>query len=125
MDKESLHKVNLDALQKELGMSVEDIGRFVQLKNPKGAYKWSKDSDGYGTRPSYDAVGMLLENGATVETLFGIEYTNKVIEAYKKELESKLDPDFYEGLQKSIDAKVNCAMDQRVEYILKEKGLIK
>ena len=84
MEKDFLHKISLESLQKELGMSIEDIGKYVNLKNPKGVYKWSKDSEDYGTRPSYNALIRLLQKGATVETLFGVEYEKKVFEKSKK-----------------------------------------
>ena len=70
------HKIDLKVLQKELGMSAEEIGRFLQMKNPKGVYNWSKDkaTDGYGSRPSYYDSALLLQKGATVKTLFGVDY---------------------------------------------------
>ena len=77
MDKDFLHKINLDSLQKELHKSVYDIGVLVNLKNPNGVYKWAKGQDENGTRPSYNALIRLLQHGATVETLFGIAYKNK------------------------------------------------
>lgn len=72
---EFLHNINLDKLAKELDLDgVEAIGAFVGLKNPKGAYYWAKDKSGGGTRPSFNAVVKMLIHGATVETLFGVEY---------------------------------------------------
>ena len=53
-------------------MSAEGIGRFLQMKNPKGVYNWSKEKSP-GTRPSYNAIVRLLQKGATVETLFGVD----------------------------------------------------
>ena len=70
-----LGKVNLNNLKKELGFKkVEDIGSFVKLSNPKNAYNWGKEKDNHGTRPSYNAIVQMLQNGATVESLFGVEY---------------------------------------------------
>lgn len=106
-------------------MTLSEIADLSGISDPRNLGKWMQEKSKGGSRPNYNAIAKLLQKGSTVETLFGVEYANRVIEAYKKELESKLDPDFYEGLQKSIDAKVNNAMDKRVEYILKEKGLIK
>ena len=59
-------------------MSTESIGRFLQMKNPKGVYNWSKDKSAYGTRPSYNDIIRLLQKGATVETLFGVDYKGPV-----------------------------------------------
>ena len=74
MDKDFLHKIDLDALQKEMNKSLDEIGALVKMKNPKGVYKWSKSQDDYGPRPSYNAIVRLLQGGASVETLFGVEY---------------------------------------------------
>lgn len=101
-------------------MSIEDIGKYVNLKNPKGVYKWSKEPEDYGTRPSYNALIRLLGKGATVETLFGVEY------AKMHPAPSVVPPDvagnseFQKGLQKAIEAKVN----EAVAAALKAKGLL-
>lgn len=69
-----LARVNLDSLKKELGFStVEEIGSFVNLANPKGAYNWAKEKDDHGTRPSWNAIVRMLQRGATTKTLFGVE----------------------------------------------------
>jgi hypothetical protein len=40
---EFVHKINMDVLVKELHLQcVEDVGNFVGLRNPKGAYYWAK-----------------------------------------------------------------------------------
>ena len=74
MEKDFLHKIDLDSLQKEVKKDLDEIANLVHLKNPKGIYKWSKDQFDYGTRPSFNAIVRLLEHGATVETLFGVDY---------------------------------------------------
>lgn len=86
MDKDFLHKIDLDTLQKEMNKSLDEIGALVKMKNPKGVYKWSKSQDDYGTRPSYNAIVRLLQGGASVETLFGVEYKRNV----KKESEGQI-----------------------------------
>ena len=69
-----LARVNLDSLKKELGFStVEEIGSFVNLANPKGAYNCAKEKDDHGTRPSWNAIVRMLQRGATTKTLFGVE----------------------------------------------------
>lgn len=67
-----LQKVNLNALKKETGMSLEELAALADI-GPKVIYKWQymhKDS----SRPSYDAFVKLFQAGASVETLFGVEY---------------------------------------------------
>jgi hypothetical protein len=69
-----LAKVNLEMLKKELGFStVEEIGTFVNLANPKNAYNWAKEKDDHGTRPSWNAIVRMLRRGATTKTLFGVD----------------------------------------------------
>ncbi|MBO7413996.1 MAG: hypothetical protein J6U20_10120 [Fibrobacter sp.] len=67
-------RVDLDSLKKELGFSsIEEIGVFVNLSNPKGVYNWSKDQANHGTRPSYNAIVRMMRSGATSKSLFGVE----------------------------------------------------
>lgn len=79
-DNKYLQRVNLDALQKETGLSLVELAKLAGI-GPKVIYKWQymhKDS----SRPSYDAFVKLFEAGATVETLFGVEYKGgiKIVE---------------------------------------------
>lgn len=103
---EYLHRVNMDNLVKELNLgSVEAVGAFVGLKNPKGAYYWAKDKASNGTRPSYNAVVKMLDNGATVETLFGVEY-DKIHREFivPSSIQDLLNaPEFLAGMKKIID----------------------
>ena len=72
LDNKYLQKVNLEALQKETGMNLVELAKLAEI-GPKVIYKWAymhKDS----SRPSYNAIVRLLEKGASVETLFGVEY---------------------------------------------------
>ncbi len=67
-------RVDLDSLKNELGFSsIEEIGVFVNLSNPKGVYNWGKDQDNHGTRPSYNAIVRMMRSGATSKSLFGVE----------------------------------------------------
>lgn len=119
-----LHKIDLKALQKELGMSAEGIGRFLQMKNPKGVYNWSKEKSP-GTRPSYNAIVRLLQKGATVETLFGVDYAATHQPAVPSEIAR--DSEFQEGLQAAMDAKIEAKVDAKVKAVvadmLREYGL--
>lgn len=100
-----LHKIDLKALQKELGMNAEGIGRFLQMKNPKGVYNWSKEKSP-GTRPSYNAIVRLLQKGATVETLFGVDYaaTHQPVPASEPDNTpiDYQDPKFMEAVRKAM-----------------------
>ena len=92
-----LTKVNLENLKKELGMSTaEDIGVFVQLANPKNVYNWDKDQENHGTRPSWNAIVRMMQNGATVETLLGVQYNGRTVPA-----EVSNDPKFQAGWDKA------------------------
>jgi len=120
-----LHKINLNALKNEVGIdSAEGIGNFLQMKNPKGVYNWAKDKSAYGSRPSYNDLVRLLEKGATVETLFGIDYSDRSSAPVTVPPEIMNDPAFREGLQESIKAKVDAVVSEQVTAILKAKGLI-
>ena len=70
-----LHKIDLDALKEETGLTIDDIGELVGIKNHKGVYNWAKNQSEHGTRPSYNALIKLLVAGATVKTLFGVNYS--------------------------------------------------
>jgi hypothetical protein len=72
LENKYLRKVNLRALQKETGMNLVELAELAEI-GPKVIYKWAymhKDS----SRPSYNALVKLFERGASVETLFGVEY---------------------------------------------------
>lgn len=99
-----LHKINLDDLKKETGFStVEEIGAFVGLSNPKGAYNWDKDKEDHGTRPKYNAIIRLLQKGATQKTLFGVEPKQPNPEKNKpKEPIDYKDPQFLETVQNAM-----------------------
>ncbi|SHJ26520.1 hypothetical protein SAMN05720471_12412 [Fibrobacter sp. UWP2] len=69
-----LHKINLETLKKETGKTIEEIAKLVGI-GPKVVYKWQymhKD----GSRPDFNAVVKLLQAGASVETLFGVDYAD-------------------------------------------------
>lgn len=112
VDNDFLHKINLELLKKETGLSIEGIGELSQMKNPKGVYNWSKDKANNGTRPSYNAIVRLLENGATVETLFGVDYVRKKPVEPSPPPHVLNDPEFKESLE-----------DLMVD-ILKKKGVL-
>ncbi len=125
VDETFLHTIDLKTLSKELEMSTESIGRFLQMKNPKGVYNWSKDKSAYGTRPSYNDIIRLLQKGATVETLFGVDYKGPVkppVLGGQIPPELANNPEVAAGQQqalKDIEAKI----EARITAKLKAKGI--
>ena len=71
-----LHRIDVNRLKIELGMSSSEIASLAGISE-NGVYKWSWTKDRHGTRPSYNALVSLLEKGASVETLFGVDYKSR------------------------------------------------
>ena len=114
-----LQKVNLDLLQKETGMDLKELASLAGI-GPKVIYKWQymhKDS----SRPDYNAVVRLLEKGATVETLFGVEYKGRSVPA-----EVAGNPEFLAGVEHALsDMKARGLIREEVEQAIadmKAKG---
>lgn len=74
MENEFLQKVNLYQLQKETGKTLQELAAIVGI-GEKVIYKWAYDKQKFGSRPSYNAVILLLQLGASVESIFGIDYS--------------------------------------------------
>lgn len=111
-----LHKIDLDALKKETGLTVDEIGALVEMKNPKGVYNWSKDQAIHGTRPSYNAIVKLLQAGASTETLFGVSSKPQQPAAGQPSPEFlNAHPELMEGVQEQLMADIMAS--------LKEKGM--
>jgi len=107
-----LHKIDLDALQKEVGMTIDEIGALIEMKNPKGIYNWAKGQDNHGTRPSYNALIRLLLAGATTMTLFGVDSPVSQIKPQSPPSDFLANQDFQEGVK------------MIVEETLKSKGYV-
>lgn len=105
MDKDFLHRINLDCLKKETGMDLPDLASLVGLKNPKAIYKWAKSKDSDGTRPTYNDLIKLIEAGASIETLFDICYRSYIKISEKPVAFS--DADISAFLQRAADALKN------------------
>lgn len=71
VENEFLHKVNLESLQKETGLSMQGIADLAEVC-VQTVYRWAWDKSRQGNRPSYNAVVRLLEKGASTMTLFGV-----------------------------------------------------
>jgi transcriptional regulator with XRE-family HTH domain len=74
VEKEFLQKVDLSELVKETGKTLPEIAKLSGIKQHRNLKKWTQNKENGGSRPTYNAIVNLLENGATVETLFGIDY---------------------------------------------------
>lgn len=72
MENDYLQKINLDLLQRDMGMSLEQIAELVDI-NPKAIYKWAYSKNNGGARPTYNAITLLKERGASDKALFGLE----------------------------------------------------
>lgn len=72
MENDYLQKINLDLLQRDLGMTLEQIAELVDI-NPKAIYKWSYSKNNGGAIPTYNAITILKERGASDKALFGLE----------------------------------------------------
>lgn len=102
-----LHDIDVNSLKNELKMDVSDIAKLAEISE-NGIYKWSWDKFKNGTRPSYNAIVRLLQKGATVETLFGVNYAE--IHNYVPKLplepdDSPMDyndPKFIDALEKGL-----------------------
>ena len=98
-----LHKIDLDALQKEVGMTIDEIGALIEMKNPKGIYNWAKGQDNHGTRPSYNALIRLLLAGATTMTLFGVDSPVSQIKPQSPPSDFLANQDFQEGVKMIVE----------------------
>ena len=109
MDNDFLHKINLDALSKETRLSEEEIAKLAGISDPKNLGKWGQGKPN-GSRPNYNAFVRLLQNGATVETLFGVAN----------------DPNFQAGMDKAYaDMKARGLIREEVVQVIadmKAKG---
>ena len=73
MENDFLHKISVEKLSKELNLSVDEIAVLAGIKHSKNLGKWAQSKPD-GSRPNYNALINLLRAGASVETLFGVDY---------------------------------------------------
>lgn len=120
MDEDFLHNIDIDKLGKEVNLDLDGLGSLAEYRNHKGVYKWAKSKGNDGTRPQFNTIVKLLERGATVETLFGVDYTEKHSPVKKASLE------FIEGLKEANDPEsaINELVERKIME-MKSRGLIK
>lgn len=68
-----LHSVNLEMLEIETDCDIKQLSNAIGI-SPQTMYKWNRDKEDGGCRPTYDCIAKLIERGATTESLFGVEY---------------------------------------------------
>lgn len=122
VENDYLHKINVEQLSKELNLSVEEIAKLAGIAEARNLGKWGQDKPN-GSRPNYNALIKLLKNGATVETLFGVDYKGPIKNGFKilPELLSK--PEFLKGQDDALKD-FEERIERRIIEKLKEKGII-
>lgn len=115
VENEFLHKVNLDSLQKETGLSLQGIADLAEV-SVQTVYRWAWDKARQGNRPSYNAFVRLFEKGASVKSLFGVEYRGRSVPAEESE-----NPEFQAGVVKALaDKKSRGIIREEVEQAIAE-----
>ena len=72
MEADFLHKINLEKLQEETGLSIQGISELADV-SVQTVYRWAWEKSKQGNRPSFNTFVRLLQKGATTETLFGVK----------------------------------------------------
>lgn len=68
-----VHKIDFGKVLEETGLDMKALCARLGITR-RVVNSWSKSKEDGGSRPDFNAVAVLLESGATVETLFGVEY---------------------------------------------------
>jgi len=101
-EEEFIGSVDVESLKKDLNMDLEQIGKIAGLKSWRNIYKWDKAKSNSGSRPSYNTMIRLIQAGARVETLFGLEYkSNKIVITEKSKM---TDQEFLDGMIRAMSA---------------------
>ena len=103
-----MHKISIERLSKDTKLPVEDIARLAGISEARNLGKWAQEKPN-GSRPNYNAIVRLLRHGATVETLFGVDYdalhpqaqANSASEPDNTPIDYS-DPKFQEGFEKTL-----------------------
>ena len=110
MDNEFLHKIDVRKVSEETGLSLDEIAALSGISDSRNLNKWSKDKSS-GSRPNFNALVNLLLHGATVETLFGVEYKGSKNPVPKNIYDN---PEFKAGVKMAL-------MELEEEGFLREK----
>lgn len=70
---EFLHVIDVGKVSNETGLSVAEMSDLLHV-DVQSINRWSCSKAKSGNRPKYNSIIKLLRHGATVETLFGVDY---------------------------------------------------
>lgn len=96
-----LHDINQDRVLYETGLDMNGLCNLLGIDS-QSVGRWDKKKENSGNRPKYNTLIRLLRAGATVETLFGVDYKGKSEEKTNIPKEFLYDPEFREGLKLAI-----------------------
>lgn len=118
MENEFLHEINVSKLLEETGLTISGLSELID-KEVQTINRWGKDKEHKGNRPIYNAIIKMLRKGATVETLFGVEY------AKMHGIENIAPTEFLEGLKgaKDPESALNALVERKIME-MKSKGKI-
>lgn len=102
MENEFLHKINVSKVLEETGLDILGLSKLINVDS-QSIYRWAWDKSKSGNRPKYNAIVRLLENGATVETLFGVDYKGKPKDGQSIPREFLDNPEFQEGVKLLVE----------------------
>ena len=123
MANDFLHKIDLNALSAETGLSLEEIAKLVGISDPKNLSKWKQEKPD-GSRPKYNALIKLLKSGATVKTLFGVDYSERKKVYPNIPPEFMESPEFKEGLYYQLMEgikKNGLVKEEQVKYMVRQE----
>lgn len=93
-----LHDINQDRVLYETGLDMNGLCNLLGIDS-QSVGRWDKKKENSGNRPKYNTLIRLLRAGATVETLFGVDYKGKSKDFSNVPKEFLYDPEFQEGLK--------------------------
>ena len=73
---EYLHCIDVDKVLQELGLDMNGLCDMLNI-DYQTINRWSWTKQKKGNRPKYNAIIRMLQKGASVKTLFGIDYNER------------------------------------------------
>lgn len=97
-----MHKINVSKVLEETGLDMSGLKSLLDIED-QTIGRWEKDKAHKGNRPKYNAIIKMLKKGATVETLFGVDYKPKKEVSKIPPVEELINtPQFQEELVKAL-----------------------